>query len=269
MFKWTEKWLIKFNSSKCKILHLGKNNPHHKYVIGNDNSEIVETVCEKDLGVYVDRLLDFNEHISETIKKGRRMSGLIMRTISYKSKEIMVPLFKTLIRPIIEYANATWSPYMRKHIESIESIQRNFTKYITGMYNLSYHQRLVKLNLHSLEFRRIRGDMIEVFKITHDFYDPRTTSTLLKYVPVDNLTRGHKYKLTKPRTNNKQFKHFFTNRIINLWNNLPKKVVEAETMNTFKNRIDSHLKEYMFCTNLDIFETFPNNCYKNMVINDK
>ena len=253
MFKWTEKWLIKFNSNKCKMLHLGNNNPHHDYVIGNNNSEIMETVCEKDLGVYVDGLLNFNEHISETIKKGRRMSGLIMRTMSYKSKEIMVPLFKTLIRPIIEYANATWSPYIRKNIDSLESIQRNFTKYINGMYNLSYQQRLVALNLHSLEYRRIRGDMIETFKITHNFYDPRTTGTLLKYVSVDNQTRGHKYKLTKSRTNTKQYKHFFTNRIINLWNSLPNKVVEAKTMNTFKNRIDTHLKLYMFSTNLDIF----------------
>ena len=76
--EWTDKWLLKFNSNKCKILYLGKNNPKHKYFIkqGDVQTELAETTCEKDLGVYIDPNLSFDHHISLTIKKARRIAGM-------------------------------------------------------------------------------------------------------------------------------------------------------------------------------------------------
>ena len=164
---WSEKWLIKFNSEKCKILHLGKNNPKYEYKIkeGTNISTLEETKCEKDLGVNIDPELNFNNHIKLTIKKARRVSGMILRNITFKSKSILVPLFKTLIRPILEYGNAVWCPYLKKDIDEIEKVQRHFTKRIHSVKNLEYEDRLRVLKLPSLEFRRVRGDLIEVYKI--------------------------------------------------------------------------------------------------------
>ena len=71
-----------------------------------------------------------------------------MRTIHYKTKDIMVPLFKSLIRPILEYGNVVWNPILRKHIDSIEAIQRHFTRCIIGMKDLDYKQRLRSLVFH-------------------------------------------------------------------------------------------------------------------------
>ena len=64
MVKWTDKWMIKFNGDKCKILHLGKNNPKYQYFIkeGEEVTVLKETKCEKDLGVNVDPELNFNDH---------------------------------------------------------------------------------------------------------------------------------------------------------------------------------------------------------------
>ena len=70
------------------------------------------------------------------------MSGLISRAVSYKSKDIMVPLYQSLVRPIIEYGFAVWSPYLRKHIDCVEIVQRHFTKCIVGTKNLEYEDRL-------------------------------------------------------------------------------------------------------------------------------
>ena len=86
----------------------------------------------------------------------------------------MVPLFKSLIRPILEYGNAVWSPYLRKHIDHIESVQRHFSKCIIGTKNMSYEERLKFLQLPSLEFRRMRGDLIETYKVCNKIYDPVT-----------------------------------------------------------------------------------------------
>ena len=93
---------------------------------------------------------------------------MILKNITYKTKDILVPLFKAVIRPILEYANVIWSPHKRKHIDKLEQIQRTFTKCIIGLKDLDYEKRLEILRLPSLEFRRIRGDLIETYKITHN-----------------------------------------------------------------------------------------------------
>ena len=154
------------------------------------------------------------------------------------------------MRPVLEYGNSVWCPYLRKNIDSIEKIQRNFTKCIIGMKDLEYGDRLRALKLPSLEFRRVRGDMIEVFKILNNFYDPLTTHSLLT---LDNsTTRGHVFKLEKFAFKSTKYQYFFTNRIINLWNNLPDHVVNAKSINNFKNKLDGHLTKIIYTTKIDI-----------------
>ena len=249
MVSWSEKWLMRFNSKKCKILHLGKNNPNHTYHMkeGNDINPLAATECEKDLGVNVDPLLNFDQHINQVCKKARSISGLLMRTMTCRNWDIMVPLFKALIRPHLEYANPVWSPYKAKYIKQIEQIQRDFTRHVYGMKNLEYAQRLRCLKLPSLQYRRFRGDLIEVFKLTHDLYDPQTTKSLLTSA-IFPFTRCHNYKLHKLRTNTVQYKQFFTNRVVDSWNNLPHAIVNAESVNSFKNLVDKHFEHIMFET---------------------
>ena len=251
--EWTKLWLLKFNGPKCGALHMGSNNAKHDYyiTINGKTHTLNKTVLEKDLGVFIDPNLSFTEHINTKVNKAKSMCGLLIRTITYKSKDIMIPLYKALIRPIIEYANPVWNPYTRKYIDLIEDIQHYFTRCIIGMNNQSYESRLKKLKLPSLEFRRIRGDLIEVYKICQHIYDPITTSQLLTF--AHSNTRSHDYKLNKPRCNTKQFQYFFSNRVVNLWNNLPADVVSAPTTNSFKNKIDKLFKDHMYSTNLNLY----------------
>ena len=226
LVEWSIDWLLGFNCSKCNVLHLGNNNPKYNYTIKDfKNKDIIttmsETHCEKDLGVHIDPDLNFENHINIQTKKARSLSGMIMRTFVNKSPNIFIPLYKALIRPVVEYGNPVWCPYLRKNIDEIEKIQRNYTKNIIGMKKLDYGERLKILKLPSLEYRRIRGDMIEVYKILTNHYDPLTTHTLLTLDNSSN-TRGHALKLKKSSFNTTKFKYFFTNRVINLWNKLPK-----------------------------------------------
>ena len=233
--------MIKFNSEKCKILHLGKNNPKHQYLIkeGDKVSVLQETTCEKDLGVNIDPDLNFNSHIHTTVKKGRKMSGMILRHMSCRDDIVLIPLYKALIRPVLEYGNAVWSPYKNKDIKIIEKVQRNYTKKINGLKNLTYEERLKRLKLPSLEYRRLRGDLIEVYKIVNNIYDHRTTNTLFS-LNLDNVTRSHSFKLTKERAVTTRYQKFFTNRVINNWNSLPETIVSSQSLNIFKNRLDKH-----------------------------
>ena len=126
-------------------------------------------------------------------------------------------------------------------------MQRNFTRNIFSVKHLSYEDRLEKLKLPSLEFRRLRGDMIQTFKITRQFYDRKTVDSLFQLRNNQRLI-GHrlKLKLTKIHVNKSQFKNFFTNRVVNCWNSLPEHIIEADSINSFKNKVDEHLKEKMY-----------------------
>ena len=130
-------------------------------------------------------------------------------------------------------------------------MQRQFTKRIDGLSGLSYQERLNVLKLPSLEFRRIRGDLIEVYKILNEGYDVSTTNTLLK-LDTNSITRSNEFKLVKDRVYSRNFQWFFTNRVINMWNKLPNYIVTSETLNMFKNRVDNHFDEVLYHTRLNI-----------------
>ena len=140
MFNWTQQWQLNFNASKCKILHVGENNPRHTYYIGNGNSrsEIEKTELEKDIGVFVDPELNFESHIEYTVKRASSKKATILRNFSYRSKKVLVPLFKALVRPILEYANVVWDSSFRSQINLLESVQRTYTRHILEVKKLPY-----------------------------------------------------------------------------------------------------------------------------------
>ena len=116
----------------------------------------------------------------------------------------------------------------------LESVQRRATKCVPTLRELSYPERLKKLGLPTLTYRRNRGDMIEVFKIFNK-YDP-AVSPCMKV--NENATRGHSLKLSKIRANKDIRKYSFCLRVTDTWNNLPSEVIESNNINQFKSRID-------------------------------
>ena len=82
-------------------------------------------------------------------KKANQIAGMILYNITNRDKYIMVPLFKALVRPILEYANVVWCPFLKKDKDKVEKVQRRFTKRIKGMKDLNYEQRLKALKLPS------------------------------------------------------------------------------------------------------------------------
>ena len=96
----------------------------------------------------------------------------------------------------------------------------------------------------------MRGDLIQVYKIANNIYDPLSTSSIFDFTNSKRL-RGHKFKINKQFTNTTKYKKFFSNRTITKWNNLPSKVIEAKTLNDFKNKLDYHNKEIMYKVDID------------------
>ena len=155
---------------------------------------------------------------------------------------------------MLEYANNTWNSSHKYHEDDIEAVQRRFTRHILEAKKLPYEERLKKINLPSLEFRRFRGDLIETYKIAHHIYDKISVNSLLKFRAKSRL-RGHNFTIVKNLTKKNAYQNFFSNRVCNTWNNLSSDIVNAKSVNIFKNKIDQKYKDLMFKTNLPMHLT--------------
>ena len=98
-----------------------------------------------------------------------RVPGFIARNFNYKSTELILPHYKSIVRPHLEYAVQFWSPHLRRDRDKMKKVQRKATKMIPGIRNHSFQQRLKDLELVSLVQRRLRLQLTEVFKYLHRF----------------------------------------------------------------------------------------------------
>ena len=134
-----------------------------------------------------------------------------------------------------------WRPYLQKDIDNLEKVQRRVTKMIPELSTLSYEQRLERTGLISLELRRLRADLIEVFKIFKGLEDVDLSTFFT--LSESRRTRGHQLKLKKYHCNLDIRKYFFSQRVIAEWNNLPPKAVNSTSVNSFKNILDPILQK--------------------------
>ena len=123
------------------------------------------TLKEKDLGLPISTDMKVSEQYGIAAAKGNQILGLIRRNTLYKEKELIIPPYKTIVRPHLEYCIQAWRPYRKKDIDMLERVQRRATKIIPKLRNISYEMHLKECGLTTLETRRLRGDQIDMFKI--------------------------------------------------------------------------------------------------------
>ena len=235
--EWSDKWLLRFHPDKCVALSLGKTKEDaHQYFLTKDNKDfqLKNVNQETDLGITVDSSLSFDQHVQAKVNKANSITGLIRRTFNYLDEENILMLYKALVRPHLEYGNAVWHPHKVEHITAIGNVQRRITKLIPTLKDLPYSDRLKRLRLPTLAYRRLRGDMIETYKIFNT-YDTAATLNLQRN---SSTTRGHQYKLCLGRSQRDIGKFRFSNRIVSPWNSLPPDVVEASNVKIFESRLD-------------------------------
>jgi len=241
---WSQTWQLKFNASKCHVMHLGKQTTTYKYTMGGSTLE--ETEAEKDLGVIIDNELKFHSHVAQSVLKANRMLGLIKATFSCLDEYTLPRLYQAMVRPHLEYGNIIWHPRFKCDAQAVEKVQRRATKLVPSIKDLSYEDRLQHLKLPSLQHRRLRGDLIQVFKIFKGL--DRVDPDIFFSRPRTDTTRGHEYKLFKKHCKLDVRRNTFSHRIVNSWNNLSERVVQSPSLNCFKSRLDKHLCEEQYNT---------------------
>lgn len=234
LVKWSEVWGMEFNVEKCKVMHIGHNNPEWSYNM--NGTQLVPTEQEKDLGVIMNRKLKPGAQCAKAARTAQTVLSQITRAFHFRDKTTFLQLYKTYVRPHLEFSAQAWSPWQEGDKEVLEKIQRRAINQISGLRSESYEEKCKELGITTLEERRHRGDMAMMYRIIteKDDVDPsiwfsqaadgarntRTTSDLL------NVRVKHGRLDIR--------KNFFSVRVTEPWNKIPSKIKSLSTMGGFK-----------------------------------
>jgi len=255
MNDWAITWKMEFNIGKCKIMHVGRKNKKYDYEMNGEKLSITDK--EKDLGVLMESNLKPNSQCTAAATKANQILGQISRAFHYRHKEVFVKLFKTFVRPHLEYCSSVWSPWTEKDCEILEKVQKRAVRMVSNLEGGTYEEKLECAGLMKLKDRRKRGDLIETCKIMKGFVKTdksklfdihqeeeyevrRTRMNMLINEEGESERRENVIRGVKSKTDLR--KNFFSQRVCNEWNSLPEKVKEAPNVNCFKNRYDQYMK---------------------------
>jgi hypothetical protein len=233
VFGWAHKNKLTIAMSKCQVLHIGNGNCCRDLFIGDQC--LPEKQQVRDLGVLVSSNLSFIGHINEIIVSTYRRSCLIFKCFLTREPNFLKQMFISFCRPKLEYNSCVWAPYLAQEITLIENVQRRFTKRIPGLQDKAYDERLRVLQLESLEQRRLIADLCMTFCICKGLNELKFNE-FFTYART-RTTRGHAYKLSVQYARSNVRKHFFANRVVNVWNALPTVAVEAASLSAFKTAV--------------------------------
>ena len=233
LVRWSRDSGMAFNVSKCFSASFGHSAPIRHYTIGD--TIVPHKSSFSDLGLTINSSLNFKSHTDSIVSKAFSKLGLINKIFKFKNIDITPQLFKAFVRPSLEYSSIIWCPYTSISINNIERVQRRMCRMIPSIRHLSYRNQLKSLHLISLRARRLRFQLISIFKIFKGYTDINFSD----FFDVSSIhrTRGHNCHIITKHCRHNYRLHFFTVSAISLWNQLSQEDIDATSINIFKNKL--------------------------------
>lgn len=242
LFNWTVDWGMEFNVNKCCVIHFGRQNPRYEYTMNNVQLRPAES--ERDIGVIISSNLKPAAHCSDIARKANFALNQILKCFHYRDKFVFLNLYKQRVRPLLEFSTAAWNPWLKSDIELLEKVQMKAVNSISPLKAKTYPEKLKELKLMSLETRRLRYDLIQVYKSLHklDKVEPVTWFNTVGENPA-RVTRlsNYEFNLIKSRCRLDIRNQFFSQRVVDKWNSLPTNIKTKSSINSFKNALDVYL----------------------------
>ena len=201
------------------------------------------SACHTDLGVKVDNQLKFHDHIRKTANICNALTTNILSSTLCRNPDFILATYLSLIRPKLEYASTVWHSGYLGDLRLLERVQRRWTRSILGMGELTYGERLRRLDLFSVQGRLLRADLILTWKI---FAGECAIQQPQLFTLNDSSRRGHSKKIYVPRTCRDVRKWFFSVRVVKAWNSLSEQAVSSTSLNQFKTFLHRDLGQQLY-----------------------
>jgi len=243
LVEWSNRWQLKFNPDKCTVMHIGHGMDTRYFMRDGSSIKELKTVQEqRDLGICITADLKPSHQCMKAAAKARKVIGMVRRNFRRLDRKDFILIYKTYIRPHLEFCIQAWSPHLVKDVEILERTQMAATRLVPELRRFDYATRLKKLGITTLKARRERGDMIETYKILTG-RERIGRQQFFQLKQNDHGLRGHGWKIAKERSRLDIRKYSFSQRVVNSWNRLPSEVVDATTVNGFKNTYDTYFQD--------------------------
>ena len=238
--EWAETWGMSFNVAKCHVMHIGKNNPQHQYRM--DGVVLKETEEERDIGITVTSNLKPAKQCLKAAATATSVLMQILKSFHYRDRHLYMNLYKQYVRPHLEFAVTAWSPWNRADIDCLEKVQMKAVKAVSGLKGKEYEERLTELGLPSLSERRAEMDMVQTYKIVNGVDDVRS-EVWFRRADTRRPTRTTTGRdmLLKHRSAHEFRRNFFSQRVVDPWNELPDELKEATSVASFKRLLRRHV----------------------------
>jgi ribonucleases P/MRP protein subunit RPP40 len=233
MCTWMAVWGMKINVQKCKIMHFGKKNPKHTYVM--EGVQLEEVAEERDIGVVVSNNLKPPKQCAKAAATARAVLGQMAQAFHFRDKVTFEKLYKTYVRPHLEFCTPAWASSGKMDTDCLEKVQIKMINMISGLKGKNYDKKLAEIGLDSLEKRRTAADICMAHKILHGIGDLNPDDWFDK-MPDGHGTRASADPLNlRPRNDTLDLrKNFFSIRVVEVWNKIPSHVKSLSSPEKFK-----------------------------------
>ena len=240
LVKWADQWGMAFKVDKCKVMHIGHANPLHEYSM--NGKKLAQTDKEKDLGVIVASNLNSGGQCAKAAGTGQAVLGQLARAFHFRDRYVFLQLYKTYVRPHVEFWVQSWSPWTAANKEVLEEVQKRAIRMVSGLRAVEYEDRLLELGMTTLQEMRHQADMTMVFKVLNGMEDVNMADWFTMASEAQRLTR------TAADPKNVRVKHgrleirknFFTVRVTNEWNKVPGQIKGLRPVDAFKDAYAKH-----------------------------